>query len=117
MRITISEGYATMFKHLQKLWNDDAGAVIATELLFIITILVIGLIVGFVGLRNAIVTEYTELGNAILALSQGYSFGGLSGCCASVDGSQAIDTPQTLTAPICTPPAIPSLIDVTVPCS
>lgn len=104
-----------MTKLLRKLWHDDCGALIATELLFVATILVLGLIVGLVGLRNAIVAELTELGNAVLALSQSYSFGGLSGCCASTQGSQAIDIPGLLTPPTCVPADIPSVIEVT-PC-
>jgi len=86
------------------------------EFLFVATILVIGIIVGLTAVRNAVATELTELANAILALSQGYTIGGLTGCCSSVDGSQAIDTPATLTAPLCAPPGIPSVIDLTVPC-
>lgn len=101
---------------MQKLWNDDGGALIAMEFLFVATIIVIGLIVGLVGVRNAVVAELTELGNAILALSQGYNINGLTGCCSSTDGSQAIDTPGLLDAPACTPPAIPSVIEV-VPCN
>ena len=99
----------------KKLWNDDGGALIATEFLFVATILVIGLVAGLGSLRSAINDELTELANAILALSQGFTISGQSGCCASVDGSQAIDTPGLITGPICTPPTIPSVIDV-IPC-
>jgi Flp pilus assembly pilin Flp len=99
-----------------KLWQDDRGALIATEFLFFATILVIGIVAGLGGLRSAINIELTELGNAILALSQGFTISGVSGCCAAVDGSQAIDTPGLLPGFICTPPAIPSVIDVIPPC-
>lgn len=106
-----------MFKHLMaRLWDDDGGALIATEFLFVATILIIGIVVGLSGLRSAINAELTELGNAILALSQGYTVSGVTGCCSAVDGSQAIDTPSLLTPPTCTPPAIPSVIDV-IPCT
>ena len=104
-----------MKRHLRLFWADDAGAIIATEYLFVVTILVIGIIVGLTGLRDAEVTELTELGNALLALSQGYTISGTSGSGGSTDGSQAIDTPSLLTDPVCTDPAFPSLIDV-VPC-
>ena len=70
--------------------------------------------VGLTNLRTAINAELTELGNAILALSQGFTINGSSGSNASVDGSQAIDTPQTLTPPTSVPPAIPYVIDVPV---
>ena len=106
-----------MTKHLvQRLWNDDAGALIAIEFLFVATILIIGIIVGLSAVREAVKAELTELGNAILALSQGYIIGGNVGCCASTDGSQAIDTPGLLPEPLCVPPAIPSVIDA-IPCN
>ena len=85
------------------------------EYLFVATILVIGIIVGLVNVRDAVNAELSELANALLALSQGYSFSGTSGCSASTDGSQAIDTPSTLTVTHVAP-AIPSVIDV-LPCN
>lgn len=103
-----------MSKLMLKLWNDDAGALIAMEFLFIATLLVIGVMVGIVTVRSALVAELTELANAIQALSQGYSFSGLVGCCSSVQGSQTIDTPGLVTTPVCTPNGIPSVIDVIV---
>jgi hypothetical protein len=99
-----------------KLWNDDAGALIASEFLFVATILVIGIVVGLSSVRVAVNAELSELANAILALSQGYTVSGQTGCCASTDGSQAIDTPATVTEPTCVAPAIPSVIDV-IPCN
>jgi Flp pilus assembly pilin Flp len=101
-------------RKLSQLWQDDRGAVLATEYLFLVTILIIGLVVGLTGLRTAINAELTELGNAILALSQGFTVNGTSGLGGGTDGSQAIDVPQTLTPPTSVPPAIPSLIDVPV---
>jgi Flp pilus assembly pilin Flp len=101
-----------MIELMKQLWNDDGGAVIAIEFLFFITILIVGIIAGLVGVRAAVVAELTELANAILALSEGYSFSGLIGCCSFADGSQAIDTPGFVPGPVCTPPAIPSPINV-----
>lgn len=95
-----------------RFWSDDDGAILAIEWLFYVTIMVLGLIVGYTGLRDAVVTELTETGNAILALSQGYTIQGVTGAGGSTDGSQAIDTPGSLTPPTFTPPAIPSVIDV-----
>jgi hypothetical protein len=48
-----------------KLWNDDAGALIAMEWLLVGTILVIGIIPGLVALRNAIAAELQEQANAL----------------------------------------------------
>ncbi len=101
---------------LKRLWSDDQGALIAMEFLFVATILVIGIVVGLSSVKNAVNAELTELANAILALSQGYTISGQTGCCASTDGSAATDTPGLITGPTCTAPLIPSVIDV-VPCS
>jgi hypothetical protein len=78
-----------------KLWKDDCGALIATEWLFVATILVLGVIVGLVGVRNFVNAGLQEFANAVGALNQSYSFCGLTGCCSSVAGSHAMDTPQT----------------------
>ena len=101
---------------LKRFWMDDQGALIASEWLFVATILVIGIIVGLASVRDAVVTELAEFANALLALSQGYSISGMEGCCSATDGSEAIDTPGLVPEPICTPPAIPSVIDV-LPCN
>ncbi len=99
----------------RRFWSDDDGAILAIEWLFLVTIIVIGLITGYVGVRDAVVTELTELGNAVLALSQGYTFQGLSKPgIATTDGSMTIDTPGLLVPPVLVPPAIPSVIDVLV---
>jgi len=102
---------------LKKMWSDDQGALIAMEFLFVATILVIGVVVGLTAVRNAVATELSELANAILALSQGYTVSGLSGCCSSVDGSSAQDFPGLVTPPTCVAPSVPSVIDIPVPCS
>jgi len=101
----------------RKLWSDDQGALLAMEFLFMAVILVIGLVVGLVAVRNAITTELYELANSILALNTSYSFGGLTGCCASVDGSQAIDIPAVLpVSPTCVTPTVPLIVTVAPPC-
>ncbi|HZY88325.1 MAG TPA: hypothetical protein VFE78_26040 [Gemmataceae bacterium] len=99
---------------LHKLWADDQGALLAIEFLLFATVLVLGLVVGLTTLRSAIVAEFAELANALLTLSQGFSVGGLSGCCSSVDGGQAIDTPGSVTPPTCTAAGSISVIDVAV---
>src|SRR5947207_13620887 len=97
---------------VRKLWRDDCGALISAEFLFVATILVIGVIIGLTNVRAALNAELTELGNAFLALSQGFAISGQSGSAANVDGSQAFDTPGSLTGPVLTPPFAPSVIDV-----
>jgi len=75
-----------------KLWSDDRGALIATEWVFVATILVLGAITGLVAVRQAILSELTEFANAVLALNQSYSFTGQSNCQSSTAGSAATDS-------------------------
>jgi hypothetical protein len=104
-----------MQRLMGKFWQDDCGALIATEFLFVATILVIGTVVGLSAVRDAVNVELSELANAILALSQGFTVSGQSGCCAETDGSQAIDSPSLVTPPICVAPSQPSDINI-IPC-
>ena len=56
-----------------------------------VTILVIGLVVGLKAVQSAVVNELEEVASAIGAISQSYSYGGTSGCCAFTNGSQFTD--------------------------
>jgi hypothetical protein len=104
----------TMAQLLRKLWQDDCGALISSEFLFVATILVIGVIVGLTAVRSALNAELTQLGNAFLALSQGFTISGQSGSGGQTDGSAAIDTPSTLQSPVLIPPSQPVIISVPI---
>jgi hypothetical protein len=67
---------------LRALWNDEAGFVITSELLLIVTIMVIGLIVGMVAVRDAVVTELGDVAAAIGALNQTYRYNGVTNTCS-----------------------------------
>jgi hypothetical protein len=105
-----------MRKLLAKCWKDDCGALIATEFLFVATVLVIGTVVGLTAVRNAVNAELTELANAILALSQGYVISGQSGCGAATDGTSVTDLPGTEPCPINTTPSVPVVLGCDTPC-
>ncbi len=62
---------------LKKLWLDEGGAILSTELILIMVILVIGLTVGMVALRDAVVEKLTELSAAVYAIDTGYGWGGI----------------------------------------
>jgi hypothetical protein len=81
-----------------KLWADDAGALIATEWVFVATILVLGSIVGLVAVRQAVISELTEFANAVLALNQSFSFSGQSNCESRTAGSAAVDVNDLIPA-------------------
>jgi hypothetical protein len=63
-----------------RLWKDDTGALIATEWVFVATILVLGSITGLVAVRQAVFSELVEFANAVMTLNQSYSFSGQSNC-------------------------------------
>src|SRR5262245_19296125 len=81
-----------MRQMMLKLWNDDCGALIATEWVFVATILVLGIITGLIAVRQAVISELTEFANAVMALNQSFSFSGQSNCQSSTAGSQASDS-------------------------
>jgi hypothetical protein len=74
---------------LRQLYRDDAGFVLHVELLFILTILVIGTVTALVALRQAVIAEAVEIANAILALNDSFSFSGQTNCESSSAGSAA----------------------------
>jgi hypothetical protein len=85
-----------MRRLVSKLWQDDCGALIATEWVFVATILVLGAITGLVAVRQAVLSELTEFAQALMALDQSYSFTGQSNCQSSTAGSAATDTVDTI---------------------
>lgn len=58
----------------RKLWNDEAGFIVSAELVLIATILVIGMIVGLIVIRNQVVQELVDVGQAIGRTCQTYGY-------------------------------------------
>jgi Flp pilus assembly pilin Flp len=80
-----------MFHMLKKLWNDEAGLVLSAELVFVASILSIGMIVGLSAARDGVTSELGDVGDAITEYNQGWQLAGIVGHGASVAGSQYID--------------------------
>jgi Flp pilus assembly pilin Flp len=76
----------------QQLWNDELGAVVSAELVLVLTLLVLGMIVGLTTLRDQIVQELGDVALAIAAVNQSYSVSGITGHHSSTAGSIFIDT-------------------------
>lgn len=70
----------------KSLYRDDSGAVLSAELILILTILVIGVIVGLSEVAVAVNTELNDISNAIGALDQSYFFTGFKGTDATGAG-------------------------------
>ena len=62
---------------LKKLWSDESGALLSVELILLIVITVIGISVGMVVLRDAVVTQFQSLAAALESVDPGYAWGSL----------------------------------------
>ena len=63
----------------------------SAELIVIVTVVVIGLLVGLTSLRDQVVQEFADLGAAIGALDHSYSFASFADADGSVAGSVFVD--------------------------
>lgn len=66
---------------LKKLWNNEAGFIISAELVLVLTIAVLGMVVGLSHVAMAVNEELSDIGQAIGSLNQSYSFVGYH-CCS-----------------------------------
>ena len=88
---------------LKNLWNNEAGFIISAELTLVLTIAVIGMVVGLSHVAMAVNQELSDVAQAIGSLNQSYSFTGYH-CCpcpatggftSQVAGSSFADMPDT----------------------
>jgi hypothetical protein len=77
---------------MSQLWKDEAAFVVSADLVLVSCILVLGLMVGLVSLRDQIVQELGDVGQAIAVLQQSYFWYGITGHTASFAGSGLTDT-------------------------
>ena len=61
---------------IKRLWNDEAGAILSAEVVLVATILVIGVVTGLTSVRDAVVTELADVGQAIANVDQSYTVHG-----------------------------------------
>ena len=65
---------------LQKFYNDECGLIISAELVLILTICVLGIIVGLSSVVVAVNEELLDTAHAIGSLNQSFGFSGFIGC-------------------------------------
>ena len=70
-----------------RLWRDESGFVISSELVLIATILVIGMIVGLTVVRDQVVQELADVSAAFSNVDQSFSFGAIVTPTSSTNGS------------------------------
>lgn len=61
---------------LNRLWADDAGAIISVEWILFVGILLFGIIAGLVAARNTIVASFGTIGNTLLAILPNFTYSG-----------------------------------------
>ena len=61
---------------MRKLFNDEVGAVISAELVLVLTIGVLGMVVGLASVRDSINAELVDLSSAFGAIDQSFSVRG-----------------------------------------
>ena len=76
----------------QRLWADEAGFVVSSELILIATVLVIGMLVGLATVREQVVQELGDVADAFSEINQSYSFSAITGHHSSTAGSYFEDT-------------------------
>jgi hypothetical protein len=79
-------------RFLRRVWKDEAGFVISAELVLVGSLVVIGLVVGLTSLRNQVVQELADVGQAIGSVNQSYAYPGImKPCMAWTGGSFYLD--------------------------
>jgi hypothetical protein len=82
---------------MQRFVQDEHGLVITTELVMIITIVVLALSVGWEAVATLLTEELEDVANAIGSLDQSYSYASISAeGHASCSGSSFSDTPNSV---------------------
>ena len=76
---------------LKRLWNDEAGFVVSTELVLLATVAVIGLITGIAAVRDGVVSELSDVAGAVQEVNQSYSYDGVVGHNAATSGTKFDD--------------------------
>jgi|GEM_PF-1496616 len=76
---------------LYRLLSEETGFIISVELILIATIAVLGLIVCLTTVRNAIVSELSDVSGALQDLNQCFKFAGVNGHSGTSHGSDYND--------------------------
>lgn len=66
-----------MLRNFFALANDEDGFVISAELVLVLTIAVLGMVVGLAAVRDAVTHELNDLSHAFGAVNQSFSVSGL----------------------------------------
>ena len=65
-----------MLNLMKRIVKDESGFVVSSELVLVLTIAVIGMIVGLDSVQNAVVQELADVAAAFGSLNQSYTYSG-----------------------------------------
>jgi Flp pilus assembly pilin Flp len=74
---------------LRKLWNDDAGAILAVEWTLLTSVMVMGVTGGAVMVRDAVNAQMANVATTIQTMTPQFTFSGWRAASASVAGYQS----------------------------
>ena len=74
-------------KLLQTFWMSEEGFVVSSELILVATMLVIGMLTGLNTIRDQVVQELADVGDAFSEINQSYSYSGITSHSGSTAGS------------------------------
>jgi Flp pilus assembly pilin Flp len=75
-----------MRKFMSQLWQDEAGFIVSTELIFVATIVVIGMITGLSTVRDQVNSELADVADAVSEIDQSFSMSAVTAHAASTSG-------------------------------
>lgn len=76
---------------LRVLLGDESGFIVSIELILVATIAIIGLITGMTAMRDAVISEVSDVGGSLQDLNQSYTFNGVNGHSGNTFGSNFSD--------------------------
>jgi len=92
---------------LRKLWNDDAGAVLAVEWTLLVGVMTMGVTAGAVAVRDAVNSQMASVANSIQAMTPQFTFSGWRNSSAAVPGFR---TPEYVATPLTIQQIAPNVV-------
>lgn len=77
---------------LSRLFSDQTGTILSTELLLLATAVAFGILVGLTSTRDAIISEISDVAGAVQDFNQSFSFSGIEGHSGTTVGSDNVDS-------------------------
>ena len=102
-------------RNFRGLAQDHKGFIISSELALLATVAVVGLVVGATSLRDAAISELSDIAGAVQDLNQHYSIDGIEGHSAQTHGSDFIDATDWCDDPEDTPNTFDNCIAIFAP--